>query len=220
MVADTRSQLDDQTKLVSEASQKLASLGQQTLEADKATTDTAAAREEAQKQLAQVQAELGKAIKTDAVRRAASAQYLPGTDQAGRWRQAWCASGRRPAGDHQRRSVSPRQYHVVDRRARSADADGHCHQRCDRATGARYGLAHPSHGHADKQPTTTGGRCPSNWDLSAARAVTIVRSLVGNGIPAKRVAAETFGENQPLDPADTPAAYAKNRRIEIRLTER
>ena len=71
-------------------------------------------------------------------------------------------------------------------------------------------------GHADKQ---RGGRYPSNWDLSAARAVTVVRSLVGNGIPAKRVAAETFGENQPLDLADTPAAYAKNRRIEIRLSE-
>jgi len=74
-------------------------------------------------------------------------------------------------------------------------------------------------GHADKQPTPAGGRYPSNWDLSAARAVTVVRSLVSNGIPAKRVAAETFGESQPLDPADTPAAYAKNRGIEIRLTE-
>lgn len=71
-------------------------------------------------------------------------------------------------------------------------------------------------GHADKQ---RGGRYPSNWDLSAARAVTVVRSLVGNGIPANRIAAASFGENQPLDPADTPAAYAKNRRIEIRLTE-
>jgi chemotaxis protein MotB len=74
-------------------------------------------------------------------------------------------------------------------------------------------------GHADKQPTAAGGRYPSNWDLSAARAVAVVRSLVGNGIPAKRLAAETFGENQPLDPGDTPAAYAKNRRIEFRLTE-
>jgi chemotaxis protein MotB len=65
-----------------------------------------------------------------------------------------------------------------------------------------------------------GGRYPSNWDLSAARAVSVVRALVADDIPANRLAAASFGENQPLDTGDTPAAYAKNRRIEIRLTER
>ena len=73
-------------------------------------------------------------------------------------------------------------------------------------------------GHTDVRPINSA-QFKSNWDLSAARAVTVVRSLVGNGIPANRIAEATFGENQPLDPADTPAAYAKNRRIEIRLTE-
>jgi chemotaxis protein MotB len=73
-------------------------------------------------------------------------------------------------------------------------------------------------GHADRQPTT--GRFASNWELSASRAITVVKLLVAEGIPANRLAATGFGDNQPLDPADTPEAYAKNRRIELRLTDR
>ena len=73
-------------------------------------------------------------------------------------------------------------------------------------------------GHADRQPTT--GRFASNWELSAGRAITVVKLLVAEGIPANRLAATGFGDNQPLDPADTPEAYAKNRRIELRLTDR
>jgi chemotaxis protein MotB len=73
-------------------------------------------------------------------------------------------------------------------------------------------------GHADKQPTT--GKYASNWELSAARAITVVKLLVEDGIPADRLAATAFGDHQPIDPADTPEAYAKNRRIELRLTDR
>jgi len=73
-------------------------------------------------------------------------------------------------------------------------------------------------GHADRQPIT--GRFASNWELSASRAITVVKLLVAEGIPANRLAATGFGDNQPLDPADTPEAYAKNRRIELRLTDR
>lgn len=73
-------------------------------------------------------------------------------------------------------------------------------------------------GHADHQPTT--GRFASNWELSASRAITVVKLLVAEGIPANRLAATGFGDNQPLDPGDTPDAYAKNRRIELRLTDR
>jgi chemotaxis protein MotB len=47
-----------------------------------------------------------------------------------------------------------------------------------------------------------------------------VRLLALAGIPANRLAATGFGDNQPLDPADTPEAYARNRRIELRLTDR
>jgi chemotaxis protein MotB len=73
-------------------------------------------------------------------------------------------------------------------------------------------------GHADRQPTT--GRFASNWELSANRAITVVKLLVAEGIPANRLAATGFGENQPLDNGDTPESYAKNRRIELRLTDR
>ncbi len=73
-------------------------------------------------------------------------------------------------------------------------------------------------GHADHQPVT--GKFASNWELSASRAITVVKLLVAEGIPANRLAAAGFGDNQPIDPANTPAAFAKNRRIELRLTDR
>jgi len=73
-------------------------------------------------------------------------------------------------------------------------------------------------GHADHQPVL--GRFASNWELSATRAITVVKLLVAEGIPPNRLAAAGFGDNQPLDPASTQAAYAKNRRIELRLTDR
>jgi chemotaxis protein MotB len=74
-------------------------------------------------------------------------------------------------------------------------------------------------GHTDATPVHTF-RYASNWELSAARAITVVKFLITQGIPATHLAATGFGENQPVDPADTPAAYSKNRRIEIRLTDR
>lgn len=74
-------------------------------------------------------------------------------------------------------------------------------------------------GHTDKLPIHNA-QFASNWELSTARAVAIVKYLVVQGIPANRLSANGFGQFQPLDPADTPAAYAKNRRIEIQLTNR
>jgi chemotaxis protein MotB len=74
-------------------------------------------------------------------------------------------------------------------------------------------------GHADKQPIG-GGAFASNWELSSERAINVVKLLIAAGIPANRLAATGFADNQPLDPADSPEAYAKNRRIEIRLTDR
>jgi len=74
-------------------------------------------------------------------------------------------------------------------------------------------------GHADRQPVT-GGAFASNWELSSERAINVVKLLIAAGIPANRVAATAFADKQPLDQADTPEAYAKNRRIEIRLTDR
>src|ERR1019366_8434020 len=74
-------------------------------------------------------------------------------------------------------------------------------------------------GHTDATPIHNS-RFASNWELSAARAISVVKFLITQGIPATHLAATGFGENQPVDPADTPEAYAKNRRIEIRLTDR
>lgn len=74
-------------------------------------------------------------------------------------------------------------------------------------------------GHTDRRPIHTE-RFPSNWELSTARAVAIVKYLVVQGIPAHRLSANGFGQFQPIDAADTPDAYAKNRRIELQLTNR
>ncbi len=74
-------------------------------------------------------------------------------------------------------------------------------------------------GHTDKRPISTA-QFPSNWHLSAARAISVVEFLRGQGVPSGRLAAAGFGEFQPIDRADTPAAYRRNRRIELKLTER
>lgn len=74
-------------------------------------------------------------------------------------------------------------------------------------------------GHTDKRPINTP-RFPSNWELSSARAIAIVKYLVAAGIPAKNLAANGFGEFQPLDAGSDEAALARNRRIEIQLTNR
>ena len=75
-------------------------------------------------------------------------------------------------------------------------------------------------GHADRNPLRGGGRFASNWELSAARAIAVAQLLINEGLPANRVAAAAFGDNQPLDDRDTPEAFARNRRIELRLTDR
>lgn len=61
---------------------------------------------------------------------------------------------------------------------------------------------------------------PSNWELSSARAISVVRFLIDQGLPPKRLAATGFGEFQPIDPGDDEIAYRRNRRIEFKLTQR
>jgi chemotaxis protein MotB len=75
-------------------------------------------------------------------------------------------------------------------------------------------------GHADRSPIRAGGRFATNWELSAARAIAVAQLLIAEGLPANRVAAAAFGDTQPLDDRDVPEAYARNRRIELRLTDR
>jgi chemotaxis protein MotB len=76
-------------------------------------------------------------------------------------------------------------------------------------------------GHTDNRPVGSGGRFQSNWELSQARALSVVLYLVQQeGIPADRLAATGFGEFQPVDLGDSPEALARNRRIELKFTER
>lgn len=73
-------------------------------------------------------------------------------------------------------------------------------------------------GHTDVRPVT--GRFGSNWELSAYRAIAVVRYLIEQGISPDRLVAAGFGEFQPLDGGEGEEAYARNRRIELKLTER
>ncbi|WP_106746713.1 peptidoglycan -binding protein [Yoonia maritima] len=76
-------------------------------------------------------------------------------------------------------------------------------------------------GHTDNIPVSGGGRYSDNWELSQARALSVVRFMSEElGIDPRRLAANGFGEFQPLNPANTPEARAQNRRIELKLTER
>ncbi len=74
-------------------------------------------------------------------------------------------------------------------------------------------------GHTDPQPVK-GGQFGSNWELSAGRAITVVKLLIADGVPASHLAAAAFGEFQPIAPGDSADDYAKDRRIELRLTDR
>jgi chemotaxis protein MotB len=74
-------------------------------------------------------------------------------------------------------------------------------------------------GHADRNPIRSS-RFASNWELAAARAIAVAQMLISEGLPANRVAAASFGDAQPIDQGDTPQAFARNRRIELRLTDR
>jgi chemotaxis protein MotB len=74
-------------------------------------------------------------------------------------------------------------------------------------------------GHTDIRPIATP-EFPSNWELSSARAISVVRYLMQQGIAPQHLVAAGFGEFQPIDTGTSDAALAKNRRIELKLTER
>jgi chemotaxis protein MotB len=74
-------------------------------------------------------------------------------------------------------------------------------------------------GHTDNVPINTS-RFPSNWELSTARAISVVKYLVANNILPANLAATGFGEFQPLDPRNDEVANRRNRRIELKLTQR
>ncbi|WP_316194804.1 peptidoglycan -binding protein [Bradyrhizobium sp. SZCCHNRI3052] len=74
-------------------------------------------------------------------------------------------------------------------------------------------------GHTDVRPINSPV-FKSNWELSSARAISVVQYLISLGVPAQRLVAAGFAEFQPLDPANTEDAFRRNRRIELKLTER
>jgi chemotaxis protein MotB len=74
-------------------------------------------------------------------------------------------------------------------------------------------------GHTDVRPIVTA-QYPSNWALSSARAISVVQYLIARGVSPQRLVAAGFGEFQPLDSERTDEAYRRNRRIELKLTER
>ena len=74
-------------------------------------------------------------------------------------------------------------------------------------------------GHTDQIPIKTS-RFPSNWELSTARAISVVKFLIDQDIPATNLAATGFGEFQPINPGKTEKDRRQNRRIELKLTQR
>jgi chemotaxis protein MotB len=74
-------------------------------------------------------------------------------------------------------------------------------------------------GHTDARPISNP-QYPSNWELSTARAASVVKYLILRGVPADRLVAAGYGEFQPVDPGNTEEAYQRNRRIELKLTSR
>ncbi|MDX5595438.1 peptidoglycan -binding protein [Pseudovibrio sp. SPO723] len=75
-------------------------------------------------------------------------------------------------------------------------------------------------GHTDARPLSGTGRLRNNWELSAARAISVVQYLISRGVSPDRLVAAGFGEFQPLEDGSTEEAYARNRRIELKLTQR
>ncbi len=75
-------------------------------------------------------------------------------------------------------------------------------------------------GHTDNSPLSGTGRYRDNWELSSARATSVVKHLISQGVPANRLVAAGFGEFQPIAEGETPEVRNQNRRIELKLTER
>jgi chemotaxis protein MotB len=74
-------------------------------------------------------------------------------------------------------------------------------------------------GHTDVRPINSP-QFKNNWELSAARAISVVQYLVAKGVSPQRLVAAGFGEFQPIDSDKTDEAFNRNRRIELKLTER
>jgi chemotaxis protein MotB len=74
-------------------------------------------------------------------------------------------------------------------------------------------------GHTDIRPIASS-QFPSNWELSSARATSVVKYLISRGVPPKRLVAAGYGEFQPLEEGASEEILRRNRRIELKLTNR
>ena len=74
-------------------------------------------------------------------------------------------------------------------------------------------------GHTDPRPISSA-QFPSNWELSTARAVSVVKYLISKGVPARRLVAAGYGEFAPLEDGGAEDVLRRNRRIELKLTNR
>ena len=74
-------------------------------------------------------------------------------------------------------------------------------------------------GHTDTDPIQTSA-FTSNWELSAARAIAVVKELIAQGVSPNHLVAAGFGEFQPIEQGDSEEIKTRNRRIELKLTER
>jgi len=70
-------------------------------------------------------------------------------------------------------------------------------------------------GHANHLPVTPGGPWPSNWELSAVRATTVLRALAGDAVPEDRMSAAGYSSTKPLVPISDPTAISVNRRVDV-----
>ena len=107
--------------------------------------------------------------------------------------------------------------------APQSDGGWHAELAALQAHAVPYDLSHwiiRVDGHTDNVPLSGQGLYADNWELSEARALSVVRYLIDDlAIPPRRLSANGFGEYQPINDDDTAEARAQNRRIELKLTE-
>ncbi len=75
-------------------------------------------------------------------------------------------------------------------------------------------------GHTDRRPLLGTGQFRDNWELSAARAISVVQFMISQGVSPTHLVAAGFGEHQPINTGNTDTELAQNRRIEFKITER
>jgi chemotaxis protein MotB len=218
--SDEQAQLDQATQAQQTAQAKLTDLQKQADDLQKQIADSSTARDKAatdlqaaQKQLSEAQSQAAEAVQAAAVpnlrndfdtKAAQALSGKPGVTMAG-----------------ERLILQSDMLFAAGSTTISAPGKQILQQISDVLKAATTSLPHDADwilqvgGHADKSP----GRIP-NRDLSAARALSVVKAMEAAGVPSDHLVAAGFGDSQPIANESTPAAYAKNRRVEFEITQR